>query len=172
MTNSSEGIKDVEAKTTSGAPATVSALSQKLLLEAGYEPKGDWVYIEDLIQKYQNSHKGNLDLLQEVKSFLSDSLIPVTRAEFVNFTATLATRENERRKAEIRSTQLQEILVSAGVTHKDAGHEALALRVHELERAVEAYAQKLKAADSVTRHGRASGAVPFLAGAMIGGLLF
>jgi hypothetical protein len=159
MTNSSEGIKDVEAKTTSGAPATVSALSQKLLLEAGYEPKGDWVYIEDLIQKYQNSHKGNLDLLQEVKSFLSDSLIPVTRAEFVNFTATLATRENERRKAEIRSTQLQEILVSA-------------LRVHELERAVEAYAQKLKAADSVTRHGRASGAVPFLAGVMIGGLLF
>lgn len=172
MTNSSEGLKDVEAKTTSGAPATVSALSQKLLLEAGYEPKGDWVYIEDLIQKYQNSHKGNLDLLQEVKSFLSDSLIPITRAEFVNFTATLATRENERRKAEIRSTQLQEILVSAGVTHKDAGHEALALRVHELERAVEAYAQKLKAADSVTRHGRASGAVPFLAGVMIGGLLF
>ncbi len=33
MTNSSEGLKDVEAKTTSGAPATVSALSQKLLVE-------------------------------------------------------------------------------------------------------------------------------------------
>nr|WP_314710587.1 hypothetical protein [uncultured Comamonas sp.] len=172
MIDGSEGLKNVEAKTTPGAPATVSALSQKLLLEAGYQPKGEWVYIEDLIQKYQNSHKSNHDLLQEVKSFLSDSIIPITRAEFVNFTATLANRENEKRKTELRSTQLQEILATAGVTHKDAGHEALALRIHELECAVEAYAQKLKSSDSVTCHGRASGAVPFLAGVMIGGILF
>jgi len=172
MASVSKKIKPVETGTTSGDDMTVSQNAQKLLFEAGYEPKAEWVFIDDLLQKYLCRHKGKDDLLQEVKSLLADSVRPVTRSEFLQLTNALDKREAEQKKNQDRAGQLTDILTKAGVTEVALGHEALAMRIYELERAVEMYAQKLKMAESTASQGRPSGSIPFLAGVMIGGLLF
>ncbi|OBY87008.1 hypothetical protein [Delftia sp. JD2] len=172
MTSAFNKIKPVDTGATSVEKVAMSQSAQKLLAEAGYEPKADWVYIEDLVQKYLHRHKGKDALLEHVKSLLADSVRPVTRSEFVRLTAELDKREAEQEKNQARADQLSDILTKAGVTEVALGHEALAIRIYELERAVEAYAQKLKIAESSAPRGPASGAMPFLAGVMIGGLLF
>lgn len=146
----------------------VSAGAQKLLMEAGYQPKAEWVFIEDLVLDFRNKYEGRDDLLAELDQFLVNSGLPVTRSRFTDFSTEIKHREKMRRSAEQQQTHLIEIYTKASVKAPDAGHEALALSIVELEKAVQAYANRLKLAEAK----KLESSFPFIAGVVIGGILF
>ncbi|MDN8617146.1 hypothetical protein [Variovorax ginsengisoli] len=155
--------------------SATQAASQKLLMEAGYEPKDDWLYIDDLVDQIRSTNAGQADLLQQVDHYLATTAAPSRRA-FKIFCRTLYQQDADRQRAEKLAEGMARVYASAGVAEPDAGHKALALRISELELAVQGYAARLRkaeeaAADSAAKE-KSSGTLPFLAGVMIGGTLF
>jgi hypothetical protein len=150
----------------------VSAGAQKLLMEAGYQPKAEWVFIEDLVLDFRNKYEGREDLLAELDRYLANGALPVTRSRFKAFSAEVQRQERVRRVVLQQHVSFIEIYTKAGIKAPDAGHEALALRILELEKAVQAYAERLKSAEAKATNQKSDSSFPFVAGVLVGGILF
>lgn len=155
--------------------AEVTKGSQRLLLEAGYQPKPEWIFIDDLVQRFRTQSATSEGMLRALDQFLASATSPVTRAGFERF-ATGALEEERARQAQGRQRdRLDDIYAHFGVAQHDAAHEAMALRIAELEQAVKSYAERLRDAERVGRDAKANAAspiVPFLVGVEIGAALF
>nr|WP_317623871.1 hypothetical protein [Acidovorax sp. SUPP3334]BDH38379.1 hypothetical protein AVHM3334_23270 [Acidovorax sp. SUPP3334] len=149
----------------------VAARSQKLMFEAGYEPKSDWVFITDLVEQYRKQFASSEDMLNELEEFLA-SAGPVTRASFKRFSSEARMHDHAREAKKRQRVRLVDICAQAGVTNPGADHEALALRIVELEQAVKSYAERLKAAELAAQQRSGSSFVPFVVGVAVGGALF
>jgi len=150
----------------------VSAGAQKLLMEAGYQPKAEWVFIDDLVLDFRNKFERREDLVAELERFLANGALPVTRSRFKAFFAEVQHRERVRREVQQQHVNFTEIYTKAGIKEPDAGHEALALRILDLEKAVQAYADRLKSAQTKTTKQKSESSIPFVAGIVVGGILF
>lgn len=150
----------------------VNAGAQRLLMEAGYEPKGDWVFIDDLVQQFREQHTKREDLLGDLDTFLATAPSALTRAVFANFCAVVRQRERSREKARRQLDRLAGIYAKAGICIAGAEHEALALRIIELEQAVQSYAERLRTAEAASKRHESGSPFPFLVGVAIGGLMF
>ena len=157
-----------------------------MLVDAGYEPMDDWVFIEDLIESYRSTYADRTDLLSVLDQFLLATEKPVTRGEFKAYSGSIQASETSRlamaaEKERLNSMiamqkeKLTAIFERFGIVAPEAGHEALALRIIELEKAVKEYADRVRLAksQSIQEGGRSSSAFsPFVAGVLIGGALF
>jgi hypothetical protein len=150
----------------------VSAGAQKLLMEAGYQPKAEWVFIDDLVLDFRNKFEGREDLVAELERFLSNGALPVNRSRFKAFFTEVQHRERVRRDLHQQHVNLTETYTKSGIKEPDAGHEALALRILELETAVQAYADRLKSAQAKAANQKSDSSFPFVAGVVVGGILF
>ena len=125
----------------------IAARSQKLRFDAGCEAKDDWVYIDDLVQRYRERCAGCEEMVRDVDEFLANITVPVTRAGFERYCAKAQQQFQAQQVKEQQRARLADICAQVGVIEPGAEHEALALRIDELEKAVESYAERLKAAE-------------------------
>ena len=150
------------------------AAAQKLLMEAGYEPRGDWLYIGDLVEKFRTFNAGNLDVIQQVDDFLATEIAP-SRIAFKRYTSDLERKTVDLKRAEEDKKRLESICAAAGSATPDASHVALACRIAELEDVVKSYAEQLRKSqldlEKATTE-KTSGMLPFTTGVIIGGALF
>lgn len=155
---------------TADGDAAIAAASQRMLMDAGYEPRGYWVYIDDLVQGFRQRQAGRPDLLGEVDALLAGPA-PVTRTGFQLWCSELLQREGAQRAARAIQARIEEICAEAGISDPGPGHQALAQRVVELEHAVQAYAERARATEAAPAPRRSLGGT-FLAGVLIGGVMF
>lgn len=151
---------------------SIAASAQKMLMEAGYHPKGEWIYIEDLVQNFRRKHVDREDLLMELKIFLDNVALPVSRSSFAEFQAKLQQRDKVKWTIRQQEARLAEIYTKAGIKQPGIENEKLAQRIIDLEDAVQLYARQLKSVEIDAAKHKSKSAFPFFAGIIIGGILF
>lgn len=151
---------------------SIAASAQKMLMEAGYQPKGEWIYIEDLVQNFRRKHVDREDLLMELKIFLDNVALPVSRSSFAEFQAKLQQRDKVKQTIRQQEARLAEIYTKAGIEQPGRESEKLAQRIIDLEDAVQLYARQLKFVEIDAAKHKSKSAFPFFTGIIIGGILF
>ncbi len=164
--------RETDMGTAHSVDIDVKKNAQRLLLEAGYKAADDWIYIDDLVRDYRESHAGRGEMLRGLEEFLGTTTMPVTRADFIRFAERALADERAQEAKDRHRARLEAIYSQFGVAEHGAGHEALALRIVELEKALTAYAERLRAAERAAAAKSASPIVPFLIGVAIGDAKF
>lgn len=150
----------------------IAAGSQRMLMEAGYEPQSDWVYVQDLVDAYRSKNEHRADRIAALDEWLTSTAEQITRREVARFVAAVEQRDRDAKDAQAREVRLRSIYAMAGVVEPDTGHVALALRISELEEALKSYAREVKGLREANVPAKGSAAVPFMVGVAIGGLIF